>query len=302
MTMISQSISFVVQPASIPFTCPMKTLVIFFSLLATTAFAQTPSPRLIVRGDDMGYAHGGNEALISCYKDGIETSIEVLVPSPWFPEAVRMLAENPTVDVGIHLTLSSEWDNLKWRPVSDCPSLRDASGYFYPMIYPNKNYPKRSVVENNWQLADVEKEFRAQIELALKNIPRISHLSGHMGCTGMGDDVKALVKKLAQEYKIDIDPGESGVTSIGYLGAHATSEEKIESFIRMLESLEGGKTYLFVDHPGLDTPELRAIHHIGYEQVAMDRQGVTNCWTNPRIKDTIKTRGIQLISYKDLKK
>ncbi len=257
---------------------------------------------MIIRGDDMGYAHSGNEALITCYKDGIETSIEVLVPSPWFPEAVQLLAENPTVDVGIHLTLSSEWDNLKWRPVSDCPSLRDADGYFYPMIYPNKNYPKRSVVENNWQLADVEKEFRAQIELALKKIPRISHISGHMGCTSMGDDVKALVKKLAQEYKIDIDPVAKGVTSIGYIGAHATSEEKIAGFMKMLERLEPGKTYLFVDHPGLDTPELKAIHHIGYEQVTQDRQGVTDCWTNDRVKALIKTKGVQLISYKDLVK
>ena len=147
----------------------MKTLFLFLcSLITSITFAQPSSPRLIIRGDDMGYAHGGNEALINCYKYGIETSIEVLVPSPWFPEAVQMLTENPAVDVGIHLTLSSEWDNIKWRPVSDCPSLRDADGYFYPMIYPNKNYPKRSVVENNWQLADVEKEFRAQIELVLK--------------------------------------------------------------------------------------------------------------------------------------
>ncbi|MVM39049.1 ChbG/HpnK family deacetylase [Spirosoma sp. HMF3257] len=281
----------------------MKLLILLFSLLIiNTALSQTTPPRLIIRGDDMGYAQGGNEALIKCYKEGIETSIEVLVPSPWFPEAVSLLAENSSIDVGIHLTLSSEWDNIKWRPISDCPSLKDADGYFYPMIYPNKNYPKRSVVENNWQLADVEKEFRAQIELALKKIPRISHLSGHMGCTGMGDDVKTLVKKLAKEYKLDIMPNELGVANISYVGAHATSQEKIESFIKMLESLEAGKTYLFVDHPGLDTPELRAIHHIGYEQVAIDRQGVTDCWTNPKVKALIKTKGIQLISYKDLAK
>ncbi|WP_461041090.1 polysaccharide deacetylase family protein [Spirosoma harenae] len=280
----------------------MKSFVcLFFCLLAGSSFAQTP-PRLIIRGDDMGYSHAGNEALIKCFKDGIETSIEVLVPSPWFPEAVKLLAENPTVDVGIHLSLSSEWDNIKWRPVSDCPSLRDADGYFYPMIYPNKNYPKRSVVENDWQLADVEKEFRAQLELALKKIPRISHFSGHMGCTDMGNDVKELVKKLSKEYKIDIVPRDRGVNSISYIGAHATSQEKIDSFMKMLESLEAGKTYLFVDHPGLNTPEVQAIHHIGYEQVAIDRQGVTDTWTDPRVKALIKTKGIQLISYKDLAK
>jgi predicted glycoside hydrolase/deacetylase ChbG (UPF0249 family) len=132
-------------------------------------------------GDDMGAAHAVNEAIIKCHKEGIQTSIEVIVPSPWFPEAAKMLAENPTVDVGVHLALSSEWDNVKWRPVSDCPSLRDADGYFHPMIYPNKNYPGRSLKDHDWKLEDVEKEFRAQIELAVKRLPNVSHLSGHMG-------------------------------------------------------------------------------------------------------------------------
>lgn len=253
----------------------------------------------------MGYSHAGNEAILKCYKDGIEKSIEVLVPSPWFPEAVTMLEQIPTADVGIHLTLTSEWDNVKWRPVSDCPSLRDADGYFYPMLRPNKNYPKRSVVENDWKLADIEKEFRAQIELAMRKIPRISHLSGHMGCTSLNDEVSALVRKLAQEYHIpqyDAKLGEAGVIHAGYVGAHTTSDEKLQSFMNMLESLEAGKTYIFVDHPGLNTPEVQAIHHIGYENVAADRQGVTDIWTNPRVKELIKTKGIQLIGYNDLGK
>ncbi|GAB3784378.1 carbohydrate deacetylase [Spirosoma horti] len=267
--------------------------------------AQSNPPRLIVRGDDMGYSHAGNEAILTCYKDGIEKSIEVLVPSPWFPEAVTMLEQIPTADVGIHLTLTSEWDNVKWRPLSDCPSLRDADGYFYPMVRPNKNYPKRSVVENDWKLADIEKEFRAQIELAMRKIPRISHLSGHMGCTSLNDEVNALVRKLAQEYHIpqyDVKLGEAGVIHAGYVGAHTTSDEKLQSFMKMLESLEAGKTYIFVDHPGLNTPEVQAIHHIGYENVAADRQGVTDTWTNPRVKELIKTKGIQLIGYNDLGK
>lgn len=251
----------------------------------------------------MGYSHAGNEAILKCYKEGIEKSIEVLVPSPWFPEAVMMLTQIPDADIGIHLTLTSEWDNVKWRPLSDCPSLRDADGYFYPMVRPNKNYPKQSVVENDWKLADIEKEFRAQIELAMKKIPRISHFSGHMGCTTLNDDVIALVRKLAQEYHIkhyDTSLREAGVTYTSYVGAHATPEEKLMSFTKMLESLEPGKTYLFVDHPGLNTPEIQAIHHIGYENVATDRQGVTDIWTNPRMKQLIKDKGIQLIGYSQL--
>jgi predicted glycoside hydrolase/deacetylase ChbG (UPF0249 family) len=93
--------------------------------------AQVP-PRLIIRGDDMGFAHAGNLGIIESYKNGIERSVEVLVPSPWFPEAVRLLNENPGIDVGIHLALTSEWDNLKWRPLTDCKSLQDSNGLFLP--------------------------------------------------------------------------------------------------------------------------------------------------------------------------
>ncbi len=116
----------------------MKKLFFFLisQLLFSISFAQQ-APRLLVRGDDMGYSHSGNEALIKCYQNGIEKSIEVLVPSPWFPEAVKLLKQNPGVDVGIHLDLTSEWENIKWRPLSDCPSLKDSAGYFFPMVYPN---------------------------------------------------------------------------------------------------------------------------------------------------------------------
>jgi predicted glycoside hydrolase/deacetylase ChbG (UPF0249 family) len=271
-------------------------------LLCVAPLAQAAPPRLIVRGDDMGYAHAGNEAIIKCYREGIETSIEVIVPSPWFPEAAKMLADNPGVDVGIHLALTSEWDNVKWRSVSDCPSLRDDGGYFFPMIERNKNYPGRSLIEQPWQLADVEKEFRAQIELGKKRIPRVSHVSGHMGCSGISPEVTALTRRLTKEYGIDIEPAELGVKSITYAGPKATADEKRESFLKALATLDADQTYLFVDHPGLDTPELRAIHHIGYENVAADRQGVTDVWTDPRVREFIKSRGIQLVSYKDLRK
>ncbi|WP_276370682.1 polysaccharide deacetylase family protein [Chryseolinea sp. H1M3-3] len=279
----------------------LSSIIIF--LLAITAEAQQkPGPRLIVRGDDMGFSHSGNEALIKCYKDGVQTSIEIIVPSPWFPEAVRLLKENPKADVGIHIALTSEWDNVKYRPVSHSPSLTDADGYFYPFIYPNKNYPGQALTENKFSLEDIEREIRAQIELAIKKIPRITHISSHMGCYNMNPDVKAIAKKLAKEYKIDIDPSEYDVKYVSYSGAKETSEQKVQSFIKMLDELKAGETYLFVDHPGIDTPELRAISHIGYENVAVDRQGVTDAWTDPRVKEAIKNKGIQLISYADLKK
>jgi chitin disaccharide deacetylase len=271
----------------------------FCLLIMQAVQAQHPS-RLIVRGDDMGYAHAGNIALIDCFKNGIQTSIEVIVPSPWFPEAVKLLQQNPGSDIGIHLAITSEWDNVKWRPLSDCASLRDSNGYFYPMVFPNKNYPGAAIKENNWLLADIEKEFRAQIELGKKLIPGITHISGHMGCTDINPAVKALTQKLAKEYQIDIDLGEHAVKYTTYDGPAKTADEKIKSFISMLNKLQDGNTYLFVDHPGLNNQELQAIHHIGYENVAADRQGVTDLYTNEAVKAAIKKRGIQLIGYKQL--
>ncbi len=264
--------------------------------------AQTTPARLIIRGDDMGFAHAGNQGLIESYKNGIEKSIEVLAPSPWFPEAVQLLKENSGVDVGVHLTLTSEWENVKWRPLTDCKSLTDEAGYFYPMIWPNKSYPNRNLLAHEWKLDEIEKEWRAQIELALKEIPRISHISGHMGCTGMDKQVTALARKLAKEYNIDIEPKDFNVIGVGYKGAHTTSAEKIKSFIDMLGALQTGKTYLFVDHPAINSPELQAIHHVGYTNVAEDRQGVVDLFTSYEVKKIIQQKGIQLISYKDLLK
>jgi len=266
------------------------------------AHAQQPVIKLIVRGDDMGYTHAGNLALIKCYKEGFQTSIEIIVASPWFPEAVKLLQENPGADVGIHLALTSEWENIKWRPLTDCASIRDSSGYFYPMVFPNKNYPGKSISENQWKIADIEKEFRAQIELALKKIPRISHLSSHMGCTYLSEDVKTLTKKLALEYHIPLAPDTDLAKMTGFSGAHKTAAEKVQSFLTMLDKLQPGNTYIFVEHPGLDGEELRAVYHIGYEDVAADRQGVTDLFTNEKVKAAIKQKGIQLISYKDLVK
>ncbi len=275
---------------------------IFYSLylLLNSAFAQQNAIRLIVRGDDMGYTHSGNVALIKCYQEGYETSIEVLVASPWFPEAVKLLKQNPGIDVGIHLDLTSEWENIKWRPLSDCKSLKDSDGYFFPMVFPNKNYPGKAIVENKWKIEDVEKEFRAQIELALKYLPRISHLSAHMGCTNISPEVRALTSRLAREYKIPVDPEWDHKGNIGYDGPSKTPEEKIQSFINMLNKLEPGKTYIFLDHPGICNDELRAVWHIGYEDVCTDRQGVTDLYTNEKVKSLIKQKGIQLIGYREL--
>ena len=116
----------------------------------------------------------------------------------------------------------------------------------------------------------------------------------------MNDSVYSLARRLAKEYHIDIDLKDLNVAGTGYIGAHTTSAEKKSAFIKMLDTLQAGKTYLFVDHPAMASPEMEAIRHIGYENVEEDRQGVVDLFTDKEIKELIRQKNIQLISYKDV--
>lgn len=258
------------------------------------------SIRLLVRGDDMGFSHSSNPAHIQCYTDGIMRTVEVLAVGPWFPQSAALLRENPGLDVGLHLALTSEWDLVKWRPLTPAPSLVNEGGWFFPMIGTHPHYgPEGALKEQPWKLDEIEAELRAQIELTKREVPHVSHVSAHMGFTRLGEEVTHLVKRLAGEYGIDIDPREKGVQSLRWQGPKETPAQKIDTLTRLLEDLGPG-TWLFVDHPALDGAEMRAIHHVGYEDVAVDRQGVVEAWTSPRVKDVVARRGIELISYRDL--
>ena len=235
-------------------------------------YAQNPNQEkgifFIVRGDDIGSSHAANVACIRSYKEGIMKTVEFMVPCAWFPEAVKLLNENPGLDVGVHIVLTSEWENIKWRPLTHAPSLTDADGYFYPTIWQRKDFPPGTALkEANWKIEEIEKEMRAQIELAKRNIA----------------------------------PSEYGVKGFGRLKQAKTAKERIKSFIQNLEGLKPG-TYIFVEHPGLNTPEMRAIGHKGYYDVAQDRDAVTEIFVSRDVRRTIDKLGIKLISYADLKK
>ena len=115
---------------------------------------------LIIRGDDIGSSHAANIACIRSYKEGIMKTVELMVPCGWFPEAVKMLNENPGLDVGVHVTLTSEWENIKWRPLTHAPSLTDEDGYFYPTIWRRKGSPPGTALkEASWEIEEIEKQF-----------------------------------------------------------------------------------------------------------------------------------------------
>lgn len=248
--------------------------------------------KLIVRGDDMGFCHATNVACIISYKEGILRSVEVMVPGPWFLDAVKMINENPGLDVGVHLTLTSEWQNLKWGPVTGAAGLRDSDGYFFSNVQDlQKAKPEPEIVE---------KELRAQIELAMKHIPNLTHFSDHMGASTCRPEYTRIVKKLSEEYGLPFIL-EGAHEEIGFWDVPA--EDKEDFLADTLRNLKPGLWIIYC-HPGLDTPETQGItsvdKHLSNEFMAEYRAAVTEALTSERLRDLVRQEGIQLVSYGDI--
>jgi predicted glycoside hydrolase/deacetylase ChbG (UPF0249 family) len=267
---------------------------------------QPPAPgseiRLIIKGDDMGAAHGIDVATIEAHRRGVLTTTNIIVPGPWFLEAARLLKETPTLDVGVHLALTSEWELVKWRPLTSVPSLVDADGYFFPMVQPRPGFPpKTSIAEHAWKIDEVERELRAQLEMAKRHLPQATYTWNHMGFTSLGREVETLVARLSKEYGLLVAT-DTGIQFIGrvYEGTD-TGQVKADKLAAKLEALGPG-LWLHIDHASTDDAEMRAIGHRGYEGVAADRNAVFQAWTSPKVREVITRRGIKLTSYRDLAK
>jgi len=258
----------------------------FLSTLLLAALANAQPIRLIVQGDDMGAAHSINLGTIKAYRDGIMRTANFMLPTPWVPEAVALLNENPELEAGIHLTLTSEWSLVKWRPLTFAPSLIDSNGYLHPKVRPD-------LVDGKPVLAEVERELRAQIERGKRLVPRVSYMTTHMGFAGPFPEVQQLLAKLSEEYHLVIPK----VPSVGRIYEQSDpGPVRVDKIVKRLETLEPG-TWLMLDHAALDTPETRAIHHPGYLNVAQDRAAVVEAWTDERVKAVIKKRGIELTGH-----
>jgi chitin disaccharide deacetylase len=280
----------------------MRIALVFLLLVVSDVGVTTqPAPiRLIVQADDLGAAHGINVASLQAYTDGIVRTANVIVPAPWTPEAVALLRDHSDLDAGVHLAITSEWSAIKWRPLTTAPSLVDARGYFFPMVWPNDKLPaKSSLKENAPRLDEIERELRAQIEYAKREIPQLTYTWNHMGFDALAPEVRALTGRLTKEYGL-VTPLDLGVQFADqiYDGAD-TGAAKAAKLAAKLEGLGPG-TWLIVDHAATDTPEIRAIGHPGYENVAADRSAVLEAWTSAAVKEVVRRRGIVLTNYRAL--
>ena len=152
--------------------------------------------RVVIHEDDVGMSHGANTAFVELSELGSCSSGSVMVPCPWFPEAAAIAVADPTLDLGVHLTLTSEQTPYRWRPVTAPPpsaGLTDPLGYFWPDV------PSARKADP----AAVEAELRAQIDYALDAGIDVTHLDCHMGTAQM-PEFTAILRRLGHDYRLPV--------------------------------------------------------------------------------------------------
>ncbi|MES1220326.1 MAG: polysaccharide deacetylase family protein [Bacteroidota bacterium] len=153
---------------------------------------------VIVHVDDVGMSFDSNEGAIAAMTKGIATSCSVMMPCPWVPAYVHYLKEHPSTDAGLHLTLTSEWNEYRWVPLSGKPKvsgLVDKEGALWHSV--------EDVVAHATP-DEVETEMRAQVERAKEIGFEPTHMDSHMGTLFATPDFLQRYVKLAMEYHIPV--------------------------------------------------------------------------------------------------
>lgn len=225
---------------------------------------------LIIHADDIGVARSVNVATARAFENGGITSGSVMVPAPWFPDFAAYYRDHQPLDVGIHITLTAEWDHYKWGgvlPAGEIPSLLDEYGHFYPT---------EEAVAQHAAAAEVEREARAQIERALALGLQPTHLDTHMGTMVVTPALVEVYLKLGREYDLPLLIPREWVEENApeYLEAIAADHVLLdglfmmvtndstrtwgEAYAEMFAAMGPGLNQLIV-HLGIDDAELQAI-------------------------------------------
>jgi predicted glycoside hydrolase/deacetylase ChbG (UPF0249 family) len=279
----------------------MKGSILFlvFSLIGITSFSQPGKEKIpiLIRCDDIGMCHAVNEAAKKVLDTGIPVSMSVMVPCPWFPEAVEMLKQYPNVSIGIHLTLNSEWKQYRWGPVTGAavvPSLVDSVGNFFPS--------RTLLFANNPKLSEMETELRAQIDKAIASGLKIDYLDHHMSAAVQTPETRAIVEKLAAEYKLGISRYYNELAAEGWY--FTPPADKKDSMLVRLKNLQPGRTNLFVIHVGLETAEMNAMEDanlFGPKEMSKHRQGELNGLISPQFQQLLHDAKYRLVNYRMMK-
>ncbi|MEO8192982.1 MAG: polysaccharide deacetylase family protein [Gemmatimonadales bacterium] len=151
---------------------------------------------LILHADDLGTAHSVNAASFDALNKGAISSASFMIPTPWISEVAAYAKAHPDADLGIHLTLTSEWETYRWGSVASSdkvPTLLDSSGTF-----PNDE----AIVAKKAKPAEVEREIRAQLDRARALGIQSTHADSHMRALFTTPELFAIYAKVARDHHI----------------------------------------------------------------------------------------------------
>ena len=288
--------------------------------IQTTLFAQTPTllqrlgyppdaRLLIVHADDLGMAHSVNAATTKAFGTGLVNSGSIMIPCPWLPEVVTYAAKHPEADLGLHLTLTSEWTGLRWGPVvsrEQVPSLFDKDGYLHLT---------ESAAAARINPKEAEAEIRAQIRRARELGIKPTHLDSHMGTLYQTKELFEVLMRVAREEKLParIGPGHVArpfaaevlraddivIDHIISIGDDVPAAEWAAWYTRELINMKPGVTEVIL-HLAHDDEEMRAvsIDHPGWG--AAWRQRDLDFFTSNEFRTLLREQKIQLITWREL--
>ncbi len=270
-----------------------------------------PGDRVVIlHADDLGMCQATLSAFDDLVSTGLEVCGSVMVPCPWFPAAADYFRRHPELDVGVHLTLTSEWPSYRWRPLSTGDprtGLVDEDGYFHRT---------RAALHERADPAAVEREMRAQVERALAAGLAPTHVDSHM-YTAFSPRLLARYVRVGLDHGLppflwrpDLQPWFEPADGTAALAAElrrqgalmvdrmlvmpSCAEEGVEKAKRVFDDLPPGLTHLLF-HPVQDTPETRAILS-DWPRWTADFQ----VFLDPGLHRHIHNQGIRLIGYRRL--
>ena len=249
--------------------------------------------KLVVQCDDFGMSHAGNLGAVQAFREGILTQASVMVPCPWFGEAVS-LAKEHTIPVGVHLTLTAEWDYFRWGPLTAGRSLVGTDGRFPKTI---------EAVRENADPEEMFEEFVAQAELFCSEGLEIGYFDCHMGVV-TPEPYARVCEKFGRPFDYEI-----GEVAVGFDSIHMLSgrpgDEKVDYLVDRISDLEPGK-HLIVSHCAVDADELRSMtgerpgqpDHLAWANEY--RPADLAALTAPEVRRAVEERGIDLVSVAEL--
>jgi predicted glycoside hydrolase/deacetylase ChbG (UPF0249 family) len=206
--------------------------------------------RLIAHVDDVGMCHGANTAFLDLFGKGFVTSGSVMVPCPWFPEIAEAATARPELDLGVHLTLTSEWPGYRWRPISTtsrASGLLDDDGFMW------RNVP---ALRAHLDPQAAEDEMRAQLERALASGIDATHLDTHMGAAAVPELLDTYLR-LGVDYRLPVLlPREIA----SYLGSLPIGDADWAAYVEATRRPEVLPVDRFIITPCVDPAESDAVY------------------------------------------